>query len=188
MEYHPLAIPDVVLLTPKVFGDERGFFLETFRQSEFEKHCGKYQFVQDNHSRSAQGILRGLHYQLEQPQGKLVRVTRGEVFDVAVDMRKQSPTCGQWVGALLSEENKQMLWVPPGFAHGFYVTSPTGAEFQYKCTDYYAPGDEYSVRWDDPDLAIEWPLSNSDAPQLSQKDAEGLAFSEAPGYSTTPAS
>ncbi|GEN24193.1 dTDP-4-dehydrorhamnose 3,5-epimerase [Halomonas cupida] len=173
MEYQPLAIPDVVLLTPKVFGDERGFFLETFRQSEFEQHCGKYQFVQDNHSRSAQGILRGLHYQLEHPQGKLVRVTRGEVFDVAVDMRKQSPTFGQWVGALLNEDNKQMLWVPPGFAHGFYVTSPAGAEFQYKCTDYYAPGDEYSVRWDDPSLAIEWPLVEGKPPQVSEKDAQG---------------
>ncbi|WP_417329141.1 dTDP-4-dehydrorhamnose 3,5-epimerase [Halomonas cupida] len=173
MEYQPLAIPDVVLLTPKVFGDERGFFLETFRQSEFEQHCGKYRFVQDNHSRSAQGILRGLHYQLEHPQGKLVRVTRGEVFDVAVDMRKQSPTFGQWVGALLNEDNKQMLWVPPGFAHGFYVTSPAGAEFQYKCTDYYAPGDEYSVRWDDPSLAIEWPLVEGKPPQVSEKDAQG---------------
>nr|WP_300310344.1 dTDP-4-dehydrorhamnose 3,5-epimerase [Halomonas sp.] len=183
MEYQPLAIPEVVLLTPKVFGDERGFFLETFRQSEFEQHCGKYQFVQDNHSKSAQGILRGLHYQLQQPQGKLVRVTRGEVFDVAVDMRKGSPTFGQWVGALLSEENKQMLWVPPGFAHGFYVTSPDGAEFQYKCTDYYAPGDEYSLRWDDPSLAIEWPLVEGQAPQVSDKDAQGDSFENSKKFS-----
>ncbi|QEM80318.1 dTDP-4-dehydrorhamnose 3,5-epimerase [Halomonas binhaiensis] len=183
MEYQPLAIPEVVLLTPKIFGDERGFFLETFRQSEFEQHCGNYQFVQDNHSKSAQGILRGLHYQLQQPQGKLVRVTRGEVFDVAVDMRKGSPTFGQWVGALLSEENKQMLWVPPGFAHGFYVTSSDGAEFQYKCTDYYAPGDEYSLRWDDPSLAIEWPLVEGQAPQVSDKDAQGDSFENSKKFS-----
>jgi len=151
MQYEKLAIPDVVLITPQVFGDERGFFMETFRQSEFEDHCGRYTFVQDNHSKSTHGILRGLHYQHQQPQGKLVRVTQGEVFDVAVDMRQSSPTYGQWVGATLSEQNKQMLWVPPGFAHGFYVTSET-AEFQYKCTDYYAPGDEVSILWNDPQL------------------------------------
>ncbi|MGM0767981.1 MAG: dTDP-4-dehydrorhamnose 3,5-epimerase [Pseudomonadota bacterium] len=180
MDYQSLAIPDVVLLTPKVFGDERGFFMETFRQSEFEKHCGQYTFVQDNHSKSARGILRGLHYQLDNPQGKLVRVTRGEVFDVAVDLRKSSPTFGQWVGAMLSEENKQMLWVPPGFAHAFYVISDE-AEFQYKCTDYYAPGDEYSIRWNDPELAIEWPL-NGDAPRVSEKDGNGLLFRDAPCF------
>lgn len=180
MDYQPLSIPDVVLLTPKVFGDERGFFLETFRQSEFQKHCGNYSFVQDNHSKSAKGILRGLHYQLENPQGKLVRVTRGEVFDVAVDMRKSSPTFGEWVGVTLSEDNKQMLWVPPGFAHAFYVTSDE-AEFQYKCTDYYAPGDEYSILWNDPDLAIDWPL-NGDEPRVSEKDAAGLAFARAPFF------
>lgn len=180
MDYQSLAIPDVVLMTPKVFGDERGFFLETFRQSEFQKHCGDYTFVQDNHSRSAQGILRGLHYQLENPQGKLVRVTRGEVFDVAVDMRKSSPTFGEWVGATLSEDNKQMLWVPPGFAHAFYVISDE-AEFQYKCTDYYAPGDEYSIRWNDPELAIEWPL-NGEEPRVSEKDGNGLLFGDAPYF------
>lgn len=180
MDYQPLSIPDVVLMTPKVFGDERGFFLETFRQSEFEKHCGNYTFVQDNHSKSAKGILRGLHYQLENPQGKLVRVTRGEVFDVAVDLRKDSPTFRQWAGAMLSEENKQMLWVPPGFAHAFYVTSEE-AEFLYKCTDYYAPGDEYSIRWDDPDLAIEWPLKG-EAPRVSEKDGDGLLFKDAPYF------
>lgn len=179
MQYEKLAIPDVILLTPKVFGDERGFFMETFRQNEFEDHCGSYQFVQDNHSKSAQGILRGLHYQLSQPQGKLVRVTRGEVFDVAVDMRKSSPTFGQWVGVTLSEENKQMLWVPPGFAHGFYVTSAE-AEFQYKCTDYYAPGDEVSLCWDDPELDIKWPINQ--APQLSGKDRQGVAFINAPTF------
>lgn len=180
MDYLRLAIPDIVLLTPKIFGDERGFFMETFRQSDFEQHCGQYQFVQDNHSKSVSGILRGLHYQLNNPQGKLVRVTRGEVFDVAVDMRKYSKTFGQWVGVLLSETNQQMLWVPPGFAHGFYVTSDV-AEFQYKCTDYYAPGDEYSLRWDDPKLAIDWPLEKG-MPILSEKDAHGISFDSAPVF------
>lgn len=177
MDYKALAIPDVMLLTPKVFGDERGFFMETFRQNEFEQHCGPYQFVQDNHSKSRQGILRGLHYQLKQPQGKLVRVTQGRVFDVAVDLRENSPTFGQWVGVELSDENKQMLWVPPGFAHGFYVMSET-AEFSYKCTDYYAPGDEHSIRFDDPTLAIDWPTNHGGEPQLSEKDANGKFFQE----------
>ncbi|UDM08486.1 dTDP-4-dehydrorhamnose 3,5-epimerase [Halomonas sp. NyZ770] len=181
MKYEKLAIPEVVLLTPQVFGDERGFFMETFRQSEFEAHCGPYQFVQDNHSKSKHGILRGLHYQHQQPQGKLVRVTQGEVFDVAVDMRASSATFGQWVGVHLSADNKQMLWVPPGFAHGFYVTSDE-AEFQYKCTDYYAPGDEVSIRWDDPSLAITWPLSEHQRPTLSNKDAQGLSLHEAPQF------
>ncbi len=181
MKYEKLSIPDVVLITPQVFGDERGFFMETFRQSEFEAHCGPHRFVQDNHSRSAQGILRGLHYQHQQPQGKLVRVTQGEVFDVAVDMRKSSPYFGQWVGALLSEENQQLLWVPPGFAHGFYVTSPS-ADFQYKCTDYYAPGDEVSIRWDDPTLDIQWPLVGHQPPQLSAKDQQGSTFKNAPTF------
>lgn len=180
MEYKKLAIPDVVLLAPKVFGDERGFFMETFRQDEFVKHCGNYNFVQDNHSSSGKGILRGLHYQHKQPQGKLVRVTKGEVFDVAVDMRRNSPTFGQWVGEFLSESNKRMLWVPPGFAHGFYVTSEM-AEFQYKCTDYYAPGDEYSLVWNDPTVAIEWPV-DQDTPRLSAKDAEGRLFADCPYF------
>lgn len=175
MHYEKLAIPDVVLLTPQVFGDERGFFMETFRQSEFEQHCGNYTFVQDNHSLSRHGILRGLHYQLEKPQGKLVRVTRGEVFDVAVDLRQGSPTFGQWVSATLSADNKQQLWVPPGFAHGFYVTSEE-AEFQYKCTDYYHPGDEYCLRWDDSDLAIHWPLVGNTTPTVSTKDQQGASF------------
>lgn len=179
MDYQPLKIPDVKLITPKVFGDERGFFMETFRQSEFEEHCGNYQFVQDNHSSSRQGILRGLHFQHKQPQGKLVRVTKGEVFDVAVDMRKSSPTFGQWVGVYLNESNKQMLWVPPGFAHGFYVTSDM-AEFQYKCTDYYNPGDEYSLMWNDPTVGIEWPKDA--APQLSEKDANGTNFADTPTF------
>ncbi|WP_062362595.1 dTDP-4-dehydrorhamnose 3,5-epimerase [Vreelandella aquamarina] len=181
MHYETLAIPGVVLLTPKVFGDERGFFMETFRQSEFEQHCGHYTFVQDNHSLSAHGILRGLHYQLAKPQGKLVRVTRGEVFDVAVDLRQSSPTFGQWVGATLSAENKQLLWVPPGFAHAFYVTSEE-AEFQYKCTDYYNPGDEYCIRWDDPTLAIDWPLVGGKPPRVSEKDGQGDAFVDAPKF------
>lgn len=181
MKFEKLQIPDVVLLTPKVFGDERGFFMETFRQSEFEEHCGEYRFVQDNHSKSSHGILRGLHYQLEKPQGKLVRVTRGEVFDVAVDLRQSSPTFGQWVGAHLSADNKQMLWVPPGFAHAFYVIS-VDAEFQYKCTDYYNPGDEYCIRWDDAALAIDWPLVEGLEPSLSEKDAKGQHFADAPKF------
>ncbi|MDN3526616.1 dTDP-4-dehydrorhamnose 3,5-epimerase [Halomonas sabkhae] len=181
MEYTRLDIPEVVLLAPRVFGDERGFFMESFRQSEFEEHCGDYTFVQDNHSKSKHGILRGLHYQFEKPQGKLVRVTRGEVFDVAVDLRQESPTFGQWVGAHLSEDNKQMLWVPPGFAHAFYVISDE-AEFQYKCTDYYNPGDEYCIRWDDATLAIEWPLVEGREPSVSEKDAKGQQFADAPKF------
>ena len=177
MEYIPLAIPDVVLLKPKVFGDERGFFMETFRQSEFEQHCGSYQFVQDNHSRSDHAVLRGLHYQLKQPQGKLVRVTRGEVFDVAVDMRKDSPTFGHWVGELLSESNKYQLWVPPGFAHGFLVTGEE-AEFVYKCTDYYDPKDEYALLWSDAAVGITWP-STRRAPVVSEKDQNAPALASA---------
>lgn len=179
MQFKSLAIPDVKLMIPQVFGDERGFFMETFRLNEFKQHCGDFEFVQDNHSKSKQGILRGLHYQLKHPQGKLVRVTQGRVFDVAVDMRADSATFGQWVGAELSAENKQMMWVPPGFAHGFYVLSET-AEFSYKCTDYYAPDDEHSVRWDDPTLAIDWPFDSQ--PQLSAKDANAELFQQSPAY------
>lgn len=180
MEYQKLAIPNVVLMTPKVFGDERGFFMETFRQAEFVKNCGHYQFVQDNHSSSSHGILRGLHYQHQKPQGKLVRVTRGEVFDVAVDLRANSPTFGKWVGEYLSEDNKKMLWVPPGFAHGFVVTSKH-AEFVYKCTDVYNPGDEYSLLWNDDAIAIDWPIAH-DKVKLSDKDQHGLILSEAPTF------
>lgn len=169
MKYTPLSIPDVVLMEPQVFGDHRGFFLETFRQDEFETQVGNYKFVQDNHSKSTKGILRGLHYQIKQPQGKLVRVTSGTVFDVAVDIRKSSPWFGKWVGEILSAENKSMLWIPPGFAHGFYVMSDE-AEFSYKCTDYYAPQYERSIRWDDSDIGIEWPLDK--APVLSTKDEQ----------------
>jgi dTDP-4-dehydrorhamnose 3,5-epimerase len=180
MKFENLSIPDVVLITPEVFGDDRGFFMETFRQSAFVEHCGDYLFVQDNHSRSGKGVLRGLHYQLHYPQGKLVRVTRGEVFDVAVDMRKSSPTFGCWVAAFLSDENKKMLWVPPGFAHGFYVTGDE-AEFQYKCTDYYVPEDEVTVLWNDPALAIAWPAATS-APVVSDKDRAGYLLRNAPAF------
>lgn len=180
MEYVKTEIPEVILITPKVFGDDRGFFMETFRHEEFVKNCGNYNFVQDNHSSSGKGILRGMHYQLTQPQGKLVRVTRGEVFDVAVDMRKNSPTFGKWVGEYLSEQNKRMLWVPPGFAHGFYVTSAM-AEFQYKCTNYYAPSDEYSLKWNDRSVAIDWP-NYGQTPILSTKDLNAIDFERCPFF------
>lgn len=166
------AIPEVLILEPKVFGDERGFFFESFNQQRFEELTGvKTEFVQDNHSKSAKGVLRGLHYQIQQPQGKLVRVVAGEVFDVVVDIRRQSSTFGQWVGVLLSAENKRQLWVPPGFAHGFVVLKDD-TEFLYKTTDYYAPQHERCIRWDDPQINIQWPISV--APVLSAKDQEGL--------------
>lgn len=174
-------IPDVKIIQPKVFGDERGFFMETFRDDWFKQHCADVTFVQDNHSKSSQGILRGLHYQLEQTQGKLVRVVSGEVYDVAVDMRKDSETFGQWVGVLLSAENARQLWVPAGFAHGFYVTSES-AEFVYKCTDYYHPQSEVSVKYDDKTLDIQWPLVNGQTPSLSAKDQDGLSFESAPKF------
>lgn len=172
-------IPDVKIIEPAVFGDERGFFMETWNQKRFEELVtGKpTQFVQDNHSKSKKGILRGLHYQTENTQGKLVRVVSGEVFDVAVDIRKDSPTFGKWVGVYLSAENKRQLWVPEGFAHGFYVTSDE-AEFVYKCTDYYNPKAEHSLLWNDPSISIEWP--SSEGLLLSDKDKEGLRFSESP--------
>jgi len=174
MKATPLAIPDVFLIEPQVFGDERGFFFESFNQAKFEQAIGrKVQFVQDNHSKSSKGVLRGLHYQDPKPQGKLVRVTLGEVFDVAVDVRKGSPTYGQWVAEILSAENKKQLWIPEGFAHGFLVLSET-AEFLYKTTDYYAPECEVCIAWNDPTLAIQWPLDG--APTLSSKDQQGLAF------------
>ena len=172
-----LAIPDVVLIEPKVFGDARGFFFESFNQKAFNEATGtQHEFVQDNHSRSAKGVLRGLHYQVQQPQGKLVRVVRGAVFDVAVDIRKGSPTFGQWVGEELSEDNHRQLWVPPGFAHGFVVLSET-AEFLYKTTDYYAPEYERCIVWDDAALAIDWRYQG--APNLSAKDAQGLSLAQA---------
>ena len=172
MQATRLAIPDVVLIEPKVFGDARGFFYESFNQRAFNQATGtNYQFVQDNHSRSSKGVLRGLHYQIQQPQGKLVRVARGAVFDVAVDIRRSSPTFGQWVGAQLSEDNQHQLWVPPGFAHGFVVLSES-ADFLYKTTDYYAPQHERSIAWNDPSIGISWPaLAQGQQPLLSAKDS-----------------
>jgi dTDP-4-dehydrorhamnose 3,5-epimerase len=175
MQAQTLAIPDVVLLTPKVFGDARGFFFESFNQAQFNDAVGgDWTFVQDNHSRSAQGVLRGLHYQIQQPQGKLVRVVSGEVLDVAVDVRRSSPHFGQWVSARLSASNQQQLWVPPGFAHGFVVLS-SSADFLYKTTDYYAPAHERCIAWNDADLAIDWQLGEL-SPALSAKDQQGVAW------------
>ena len=173
------AIDDVKIIEPAVYGDERGFFLESWNINSFAEAGLPTNFVQDNHSRSTQGILRGLHYQTENTQGKLVRVATGAVFDVAVDLRKSSATFGQWVGVELNEKNHRMLWVPEGFAHGFYVMSAS-ADFIYKCTDQYSPTHEISIKWNDPQLAIEWPLVDGAAPSLSGKDAEGLAFANAP--------
>jgi len=172
------SIPDVKIIEPNVFGDQRGFFMETWNQEKFEALVtGKpTQFVQDNHSKSKKGILRGLHYQTENTQGKLVRVISGEVFDVAVDIRKNSPTFGQWVGEFLSAENKKIMWIPEGFAHGFYVTSED-AEFVYKCTDYYNPNAELSIRWDDSTLDIAWPITEDKKPLLSEKDKNANEFS-----------
>lgn len=165
-------IPDVLIIEPKVFGDERGFFLESFNTKNFREKTGvTLDFVQDNHSKSVQGVLRGLHYQIQNPQGKLVRAVVGEIFDVAVDIRQKSPTFGQWVGAVLSAENKHQLWIPPGFAHGFFVMSDV-AEVLYKATDYYAPQYDRSILWNDPDIGIEWPLGNI-TPILSGKDEAG---------------
>ena len=181
MHFVPTRIPEVVLIEPQVFGDSRGFFMETWHARKFAAAGLDLVFVQDNHSKSGAGILRGLHYQVSQPQGKLVRVVSGEVFDVAVDLRKSSPTFGQWVGETLSAANKRMLWVPPGFAHGFYVTSES-AEFIYKCTDFYAPEHERCIRWDDQDLAIDWPVVNGAPPVLSPKDIQGTPFRQAVCY------
>ena len=181
MQYSDTAIADVKIIEPNVFGDDRGFFMETFRVDEFTKHCAARTFVQDNHSKSEHGILRGLHYQLKNTQGKLVRVTSGEVYDVAVDLRKSSPTYGQHVGVVLSGDNKRQLWVPEGFAHGFYVMSDS-AEFVYKCTDYYAPEHEVSLLWNDPALNIQWPLRDGNLPSLSAKDEVGLLLKDAPTF------
>lgn len=181
MKIIPTRIPEVLIIEPKVFGDERGFFMETWQRKKFAEVGIDADFVQDNHSRSVKGTLRGLHYQIKQPQGKLVRVTAGEVFDVAVDIRRSSPTFGQWVGEYISAENKRILWVPPGFAHGFYVLSDV-AEFQYKCTDYYAPEFEKTLAWDDVTLKINWPIDNSQNVKLSSKDSAGLSFGSADYY------
>ena len=172
------SIPEVKVIETQVFGDDRGFFMETFRANVFDELTGGKAFVQDNHSKSAQGILRGLHYQMQQTQGKLVRVVQGAVFDVAVDMRKNSATFGQWVGEILSAENKKQLWVPEGFAHGFYVITET-AEFVYKCTDDYAPEFDRSLKWNDPTVNIDWPLVNGQPPLLSAKDESGKLFDDA---------
>ncbi|HVI74573.1 MAG TPA: dTDP-4-dehydrorhamnose 3,5-epimerase [Anaeromyxobacteraceae bacterium] len=183
MNVRPTSIPDVLVVEPKVFGDARGFFFESFNQRAFEVAVGRpVAFVQDNHSLSAKGVLRGLHYQLPHPQGKLVRVVRGDVFDVAVDLRRASPTFGKWVGETLSAENKRQLWIPEGFAHGFVVVSEA-AEFLYKTTDYWYPEAERCIRWDDPDLAIAWPVTGG-APTVSAKDATGKRFREAEVFTT----
>jgi dTDP-4-dehydrorhamnose 3,5-epimerase len=177
MNVIPTAISDVLILEPKVFGDERGFFMESFNAKKFRQATGlNVTFVQDNHSRSAKGVLRGLHYQVQQPQGKLVRVVAGSVFDVAVDIRQSSPTFGQWVGVELSAENHRQLWVPAGFAHGFLVLSET-ADFLYKTTDYYAPEYERCIRWDDPTIDIQWPMNEQ--PSLSGKDAQSKLLAAA---------
>ena len=178
MKVTPTAIPEVLVIEPRVFGDARGFFYESFNQRAFDEAIGRHvEFVQDNHSRSGRGVLRGLHYQIEQPQGKLVRVVRGAVFDVAVDIRKSSPTFGQWVGVELSEENGKQMWVPEGFAHGFLVLSES-ADFLYKTTDYYAPAHERSIRWNDPAIGIAWPDVGTTL-TLSAKDTDAAPLTTA---------
>lgn len=181
MKFTPTSIPDVILIEPRIFGDSRGFFMETWEARKFAEAGIDLPFVQDNHSRSRKGTLRGLHYQLQQPQGKLVRVLVGEIFDVAVDLRRSSPTFGRWLGMTLSAEKPAMLWVPPGFAHGFYVLSES-ADFFYKCTDYYAPQHERSIHWNDPSLQITWPLAPGEIPLLSAKDGAGTNFTAAEVY------
>jgi dTDP-4-dehydrorhamnose 3,5-epimerase len=178
MQFQPTDISDILLITPKVFGDERGFFMETYQSRSFAEAGIQARFVQDNHSRSKQGVLRGLHYQLQQTQGKLVRVILGEIFDVAVDIRRSSPTFGKWVGARLSAENRQQMWVPPGFAHGYYVLSEW-AEVLYKATDFYAPQWERSILWNDPEIGIAWPLVADVPLSLSAKDEQGALLKNA---------
>lgn len=178
MKVTPTRLPEVLILEPRVFGDSRGFFMESFNDRAFSEATGlNLKFVQDNHSRSNRGVLRGLHYQIQQPQGKLVRVARGSVFDVAVDIRRSSANFGKWVGVELSEENNRQLWIPPGFAHGFLVTSES-ADFLYKTTDYYAPEFERSIAWDDAQIGVVWPLAGQ-APRLSEKDRLGLPLAQA---------
>ena len=181
MKFEETSLPGVIRVTPAVFEDERGYVMEAWHSRRFAEHGIEANFVQDNFSRSSRGTLRGLHYQIEQSQGKLVRVVQGEVFDVAVDLRKSSPQYGQWVGEVLSAENKHHLWVPPGFGHGFLVLSET-AEFEYKCSDYYAPQFERAIRWDDPDIGIDWPLVDGEQPILSSKDATAQSFKDAETY------
>jgi dTDP-4-dehydrorhamnose 3,5-epimerase len=181
MKFIPTALPGVTLIEPRVFGDERGFFMETWTRAKFAAGGIDVDFVQDNHSASRQWVVRGLHYQLAKPQGKLVRVVQGEVFDVAVDMRRSSPTFGRWVGERLSAENKRMMWVPPGFAHGFMVLSER-CEFLYKCTDYYDPASERSLLWNDPALGIEWPIPSGVEAIVSPKDAAAPTLAHAECY------
>lgn len=176
----PTNLPEVLVLEPRIFSDDRGFFFESFNQADFTEATGlDCTFVQDNHSKSGRGILRGMHYQIQKPQGKLVRVAIGEVFDVAVDMRRSSPNYGKWIGVTLSADNKRQLWIPPGFAHGFCVTSDT-AEFLYKTTNYWHPKYERCLLWNDPDVGIRWPLC--DGPKLAAKDANGIAFASSDSY------
>lgn len=181
MRVQPTALAEVLLIEPLVRADERGFFLETWHEVRYRDAGVGPGFVQDNHSRSLQGVLRGLHYQITQPQGKLVRVSAGEVYDVAVDLRRSSPTFGRWAGAVLSEDNQRELWVPPGFAHGFYTLSAS-ADLLYKCTEYYAPQHDRTLRWDDPELGIVWPLIDGRPPILSDKDSAGAPLEAAPVY------
>ena len=181
MNFIPTKIPDVILITPKIFRDDRGEFHEFYRKPDFFAAGISLEFVQDNHARSKQGVLRGLHYQIQQAQGKLVRVVSGEVFDVAVDLRKSSKTFGQYVGVLLNDQERNQLWIPPGFAHGYYVISDC-AEFSYKVTDYYAPEWERTIFWNDPDIGIEWPLLSDTEPILSQNDSQGMILKEAEVY------
>jgi dTDP-4-dehydrorhamnose 3,5-epimerase len=178
MKFFPTEIPEVIRIEPEVYSDERGFFMETYQSARFAVAGIDYDFVQDNHSGSKRGILRGLHYQIRQPQGKLVRIANGEVFDVAVDLRRSSPNFGKWVGSCLSTENKYQLWIPPGFAHGFYVLSDW-AELVYKTTDYYSPQWDRTLLWDDPDLNIDWPVQPGTTPILSKKDAGGTRLKDA---------
>lgn len=175
MEFEPLTIPEVILVKPKIFGDDRGFFIEVWERKKFADGGIDFEFVQDNHSKSRKGVLRGLHYQIQRPQGKLVRAISGSIYDVAVDLRQSSPTFGKWVGAELSEENHHQLWIPPGFAHGFLVIS-ANADVSYKCTDYYFPEYERSIAWDDPAIGITWPLLGSAGPELSGKDKVALTL------------
>lgn len=181
MEFLRTAIPDVVLIRPRVFADARGYFLESWEERKFAAAGIDAHFVQDNHSHSARGVLRGLHYQVSQPQGKLVRVVRGAAFDVAVDLRRSSPSFGRWISTELSESNHHMLWVPPGFAHGFLALTEA-VDFLYRCTDFYAPALERTILWNDPDLGVDWPLDRTGAPVLSAKDAAGMPFRHAEYY------
>jgi dTDP-4-dehydrorhamnose 3,5-epimerase len=181
MEFVPTRLPDVIVIRPKVFEDPRGFFTDTWHRKRFEQEGIDANFVQDSHSGSAAGTMRGLHYQIKHAQGKLIRVVKGEAFDVAVDIRRSSPDFGQWTAEVLSADNRKMIWIPPGFAHGFLVLSKT-AEFEYKCTDYYAPEHERTLQWDDPDIGIDWPLLEAEKPLLSDKDALGLPLKDAEVY------